>query len=165
VAIAAICLLIALLVPRLSPRASQLMGWGLAGFALANSLAWDLWQRANGLWSPAYSLPFHLCTFAVPFAALTLLTRSYRLYEVLYFWGFAGVTQALLTPDLTTSGYNFPHFVYWIFWTSHGVILWACRLRRGRLGLSAQLGLGWPRLHRHQRLHAVCRPGELAYRR
>lgn len=125
VAIAAVCLLIAWLVPRLSPRASRLMGWGLAGFALANSLAWDLWQRANGLWSPAYSLPFHLCTFAVPFAALTLLTRSYRLYEVLYFWGFAGVTQALLTPDLTTSGYNFPHFVYWIFWTSHGVILWA----------------------------------------
>jgi hypothetical integral membrane protein (TIGR02206 family) len=124
-AIAAVCLLIALLAPRLSARGSRRLGWGLALFALANALAWDIWQRANGLWSPAFSLPLHLCTFSVPFAAFMLASRRYRLYEVLYFWGFAGATQALLTPDLTSSGYNLPHFVYWIFWTSHGVILWA----------------------------------------
>jgi hypothetical integral membrane protein (TIGR02206 family) len=61
----------------------------------------------------------------VPLAAVLLATRSRTLFEVLYFWGFAGATQAMLTPDLQTSGFNFPHFVYWIFWTSHGVIWWA----------------------------------------
>jgi hypothetical integral membrane protein (TIGR02206 family) len=125
VAIVAACALIAWLAPRLSARGSSWLRWGLAGFALANALAWDIWQRANGIWTLAYSLPLHLCTFAVPFAALMLATRRYRFYEVLYFWGFAGATQALLTPDLTANGYNLPHFVYWIFWTSHGVILWA----------------------------------------
>jgi hypothetical integral membrane protein (TIGR02206 family) len=124
-AIAALCLLIALLVPRLGTRTQSWLRWGLAAFCLANWLAWDFWQRANGLWNLQYSLPLHLCTFSVPFAAVMLASRQYRLFEVLYFWGFAGATQALLTPDLTANGYNIPHFVYWIFWTSHGAILWA----------------------------------------
>jgi hypothetical integral membrane protein (TIGR02206 family) len=124
-AIAAVCVLIAWLTPRLGPRAREGLRWGLAGFCVANWLGWDLWQIANGLWSVQYSLPLHLCTLSVPLSALMLARRSYTLYQLLYFWGFAGATQALLTPDLQANGYNFPHFVYWIFWTSHGVILWA----------------------------------------
>jgi hypothetical integral membrane protein (TIGR02206 family) len=124
-AIAAICVLVALVTPRLTERGRALLRWGLVLFCAANWLAWNLWQYVHGLWDPKFSLPFHLCIFALIFAAITLAVRHYRLYEVLYFWAFAGATQALLTPDLTTSGYNFPHFVYWIFWTSHGVILWA----------------------------------------
>ncbi|NTU83099.1 MAG: TIGR02206 family membrane protein [Chloroflexales bacterium] len=124
-AVAAVCVLIAVLTPRLSPWAREALRWALAAFCVANWLGWDLWQLANGLWSVRYSLPLHLCTLSVPLAAALLLTRSSTLYQVLYFWGFAGATQAMLTPDLQASGYNFPHFVYWIFWTSHGVILWA----------------------------------------
>lgn len=123
--VALVCLLVALITPRLGPRAQAGLRWGLAGFALANTLAWDLWQRATGTWDIAYSLPLQLCTLAVLLAALLLATRNFRLFELLYFWGFAGATQALLTPDLQASGYNFPHFAYLIFWTSHGVILWA----------------------------------------
>lgn len=124
-AVAGLCVLVALLTPRLGPRGQARLRWGLAAFALANWLGWDLWQLANGLWSLQYSLPLHLCTLSVPLTAVMLATRSSTLYQLLYFWGFAGATQALLTPDLQASGYNFPHFVYWIFWTSHGVILWA----------------------------------------
>ncbi len=123
--VVAACIALAVGTPRLGPRGQASLRWSLASFALANSLAWDLWQRAHGIWSAAYSLPVHLCTLSVPLAALMLATRSRRLYEVLYFWGFAGATQALITPDLQASGHNFPHFVYLIFWTSHGVILWA----------------------------------------
>ncbi|MFQ3661511.1 MAG: TIGR02206 family membrane protein [Chloroflexaceae bacterium] len=124
-AIVLICVLIGLLTPRLGSVGQERLRWGLALFACANWIGWDLWQLANGIWNVAYSLPLHLCTFSVPLSALMLATRNYRLYEVLYFWGFAGGTQALLTPDLTATGFNFPHFVYWIFWTSHGVVLWA----------------------------------------
>ncbi|PDW01784.1 YwaF family protein [Candidatus Viridilinea mediisalina] len=125
VAVALVCLLVALITPRLSPRGQQGLRWSIASFALANTIAWDLWQRAHGVWHIAYSLPLHLCTLSVLLAAILLATRNYRLFELLYFWGFAGATQALLTPDLQASGHNFPHFVYLIFWTSHGVILWA----------------------------------------
>jgi hypothetical integral membrane protein (TIGR02206 family) len=142
-AIVAICVLIALLTPRLGPRAQARLRWGLAAFCLANWLAWDVWQRANGLWNVQFSLPLHLCTFSVPFAALMLATRRYRLYEVLYFWGFAGATQALITPDLTANGYNIPHFVYWIFWTSHGVILWAVVFAAAAWGYRPTWGSIW----------------------
>ena len=125
VAVAAICLLIALLTPQLAPAGRERLRWGLVALCVANWLGWDLWQLANGIWSVQFSLPLHLCTFAVPLSALMLATRRYRLYELLYFWGFAGATQAMLTPDLSSTGYNFPHFVYLIFWTSHGAILWA----------------------------------------
>jgi hypothetical integral membrane protein (TIGR02206 family) len=96
---------------------------GLIGFCVLNWLGWDAWQLAYGIWSPTYSLPLHLCTLSVPLSALMLATRSYTLYQVLYFWGFAGATNALLTPDLQI--YGFPHFRYWIFFTSHGSILLA----------------------------------------
>lgn len=95
--------------------------WALLGFAVANILAWESWQLYYGLWSPTYSLPLHICTLSVWLSALLLLLRSYRLYELLYFWGLAGATQALLTPELGVYGY--PHFRYWIFFTSHATIL------------------------------------------
>jgi hypothetical integral membrane protein (TIGR02206 family) len=120
-----ICVLLALVVPRLSATAQERLRWSLAVFCVANWLGWDLWQLANGIWSVQFSLPLHLCTFAVPLSALMLATRRFWLFEILYFWSFAGATQAMLTPDLTANGFNIPHFVYWIFWTSHGVLLWA----------------------------------------
>ncbi len=123
-AVALVCLLLLLLTPRLNQSGRERLRWALVLFALTNTLAWDLWQRATGSWNIAYSLPLHLCTLSVPLAAAMLATRNFRLFELLYFWGFAGATQALLTPDLQANGFNFPHFVYMIFWTSHGVILW-----------------------------------------
>lgn len=115
-------LAVALAAPRLAPPARARLRWGLTAFCVANWLGWDVWQIANGVWSPAYSLPLQLCTLSVPLSALMLAARSARLAELLYFWGFAGATQALITPDLQAAGYSFPHFRYWIFFTSHGSI-------------------------------------------
>lgn len=100
-----------------------LLRWGLIGFAVLNWLGWDAWQLAYGLWSAEFSLPLHICTLSVPLTALMLYTRSYTLFQVLYFWGFTASVVAMLTPDLAGYGYNFPHFRYWIFFTSHGSIL------------------------------------------
>ncbi len=113
---------VALAAARLAPPARARLRWGLVAFCVANWLGWDAWQLVNGVWSPAYSLPLQLCTLSVPVAALMLATRSARIFELLYFWGLAGATQALITPDLQAAGYSFPHFRYWIFFTSHGSI-------------------------------------------
>lgn len=138
-----VCVLVALLTPRLGPGGREQLRWSLALFCLANWLGWDAWQIANGLWSVQYSLPLHLCTFAVPLSAVMLATRSRPLYELLYFWAFAGSVQAMLTPDLTSNGFNFPHFVYWIFWTSHGVILWAVVFAAAAWGYRPTWGALW----------------------
>lgn len=65
-------------------------------------------------------LPLHLCTAAVYLSAWMLLGRSRGVYEVVYFWGLGGTTQALLTPDLE---HNFPHPAFLKFFLGHGLII------------------------------------------
>ncbi len=50
----------------------------------------------------------------------TLITKNYKVYEIIYFWGLAGAIQAVLTPDIK---YSFPHFKYIQFFTTHGGII------------------------------------------
>ena len=57
-------------------------------------------------------LPLHLCGMSVTLGAFMLWFRSYRLYEVLYFWGIGGPLVALLTPDVEQA---FPHPVFLLF--------------------------------------------------
>ncbi len=123
--VALACVAVGVAAHTANERRQAVLRWGLIGFAVVNWLGWDAWQLAYGLWSPMYSLPLHICTLSVPLAALMLLTRSYTLFQLLYFWGFTAAVVAMFTPDLAGYGYNFPHFRYWIFFTSHGSILLA----------------------------------------
>lgn len=50
-----------------------------------------------------------------------LITKSYRVYEFMYFMGIAGAIQALATPDLGI--YGFPHFRFFQTFISHGLIV------------------------------------------
>ncbi|NLM12484.1 MAG: TIGR02206 family membrane protein [Epulopiscium sp.] len=79
-----------------------------------------LWYHVNGLWSIAVSLPLNLCEAAVILCIVLLLTQSKRVYEVLYFWAMCGVFSAIITPDL---GYNFPHFMFYHFFITHGLVV------------------------------------------
>lgn len=103
------------------PQRREVLRHGLAIFSLLNLIGWQLWQWQVGIWTLAYALPLHVCTFSNLLCAMMLWSRSYRIFEVQYFWALAGVTQALLTPDIGRFG--FPHFVFVIFFTSHGIIL------------------------------------------
>lgn len=75
--------------------------------------------RAAGSFTPEL-LPVHLCTAAVYLSAWMLLRRSRGVYEVVYFWGLGGTTQALLTPDLQ---HGFPHPAFLRFFLGHGLII------------------------------------------
>ena len=66
----------------------------------------------------AEHLPLHLCGMTVTLGAFMLWTRSYRLYEVLYYWGTGGALVALMTPDVAQA---FPHPVFLLFFLSHGL--------------------------------------------
>jgi hypothetical integral membrane protein (TIGR02206 family) len=67
-------------------------------------------------------LPLHLCGASLIFGALMLWLRSYRLYEVVYFWGTGGALVALLTPSLQ---HGFPHPLFVLFFLGHGLALTA----------------------------------------
>ncbi len=70
----------------------------------------------------AEHLPLHLCGMSATLGAFMLWWRSYRLYEVLYFWGTGGAIIALLTPDILQA---FPHPDFLLFFLSHGLALLA----------------------------------------
>ncbi len=63
-------------------------------------------------------LPLHLCGVSVVLGAFMLWLRSYRLYELVYFWGIGGVLAALLTPDVLV---GFPHPLFLLFFFGHGL--------------------------------------------
>jgi hypothetical integral membrane protein (TIGR02206 family) len=76
------------------------MLWGL-GVWLALSIAGGLLhlcKSGDGFsWS---AMPLHLCDIALMLAVGAVATRRQWLYELSYFFGLAGATQAMLTPDL-----------------------------------------------------------------
>lgn len=76
-----------------------------------------------GTWSLDESLPLHMCSLSVILIAVLFATESRYLFEVLYFWGIAGAVQAILTPNLDQ--YVFPHFRYYQFFLSHGLIMFS----------------------------------------
>jgi len=95
--------------------------WTLALILLVNEIAWHYWNYAVGKWTIQTMLPLHLCSLLVWLGALMLMTKNYRIYEFMYFMGIAGAIQALATPGLGI--YGFPHFVFFQYFISHGLII------------------------------------------
>ncbi len=78
-------------------------------------------------------LPLHLCSIGIVLAVLLLLRRGRLSYELIYFWGLAGTTNAIITPELT-EGWPDYHFIQ--YYISHGGIVatvlfatWGLRMR------------------------------------
>jgi hypothetical integral membrane protein (TIGR02206 family) len=69
---------------------------------------------------PAKTLPLQLCHWNAVAAAMLLATGWRWLRPLVYFWGFALSTQALITPALREGP---ALYAFWFFWTTHGLIL------------------------------------------
>jgi hypothetical integral membrane protein (TIGR02206 family) len=95
----------------------------VAGLLLANELGLSLWRIRHRLWSVRTSLPLHLCGVSVVLGAAMLLSRSFLLFELTYFWAMGGALQGLLTPDV--EGWDFPTFRWATTFISHGLIVTA----------------------------------------
>ena len=104
-----------------SDGAKTAIRWLLALILLGNEVAWHTWNYVVGKWTIQTMLPLHLCSALVWLGALMLITKSYRIYEFMYFMGIAGAIQALATPDLGI--YGFPHFRFFQTFISHGLIV------------------------------------------
>ena len=68
--------------------------------------------------NPIDHLPISVCGWAVIFSSYMLVTKSQKLYDICYFWLFAGTIFALITPTVIT--YTGPtRFRYYQFWLEH----------------------------------------------
>lgn len=107
-----------------SERLDKIVRYTLAILLITQELSLSIWRLYWHQWHPGFSLPLHLCGAAIILSAVLMINKSYRLYEIIYFWGLAGAIQALMTPDI--GGYAFPHYRYFQFFLSHGLIITAC---------------------------------------
>jgi hypothetical integral membrane protein (TIGR02206 family) len=65
-------------------------------------------------------LPLHMCDLSIIVGVLALATHRQVLFEILYFFGLGGTTQALATPDLP---FGFPSEPFFQFFVGHGGIV------------------------------------------
>lgn len=80
-------------------------------------VGWIALRVGEGLFDPKTDLPFDICNFTALLLPVLMWTPKHRVQEVLYFWIFAGTTQAILTPHLFE---GFPHYTFVKYWTVHG---------------------------------------------
>jgi len=98
-------------------KVGMLIGWLVFG----NYITWVGLEIIAGTFDFKEHLPVHLCRFANLMIPLVMVWRSYLVYEILFFWGFSGMLQASITPDIAA---GYPHFHYFRFWLGHqGLIL------------------------------------------
>lgn len=68
--------------------------------------------------NPVDHLPITICGWAIIFSSFMVVSKSQSLFDIVYFWVFAGSTFGLLTPTVIT--YTGPtRFRYYQFWLEH----------------------------------------------
>jgi hypothetical integral membrane protein (TIGR02206 family) len=124
---------------RPDPAASA--GRCLAYVIVAALLAAPLVHHSRGDLTLATGLPLELCDAAAIASALALLRRGQLLFELGYFWGLGGATQALLTPptDPALAGTN-----AWCYTIAHAATIAAVVYLGPGLGLRPRRG-SWQR--------------------
>ena len=103
------------------PVVDKVARYFIACALILQEISLNIWRIYNHGWNPGSSLPLHLCGASIVLSAIMLINKNYTLFEINYFWGLGGAIQALLTPDIGM--YGFPHYRYFQFFTSHGLIL------------------------------------------
>ncbi|HDR05235.1 MAG TPA: TIGR02206 family membrane protein [Candidatus Marinimicrobia bacterium] len=103
-----------------TPQMEYYFRISLIALIWGQEIALNLWRIHNNVWELKESLTLHLCGLAILVLPVMLATKKYFLYELTYFWGMGGATQALLTPNIIDP---FPSFRFFQFFLSHGVIV------------------------------------------
>ncbi len=83
---------------------------------LANELAWWFFIVSKGY----RDLPLDLCSLALICMVWAFFKENQRVGELAFFWGLAGSSQAVLTPDLSE---GFPSYSWLKFFLSHGGVV------------------------------------------
>ena len=108
---------------RLGGAAPKVIASLLAGTLLANEFTyWAVRISEIGLdgWVRNH-MPLHVCGVAVQLTAWTLLFRSRRTFEIVYFWGLVGAANAVLTPG--GLAVDFPQYRFFQYFITHSGIV------------------------------------------
>lgn len=93
------------------------------GLLIVSEISLQIWYAYTEVWDPYDTLPLQLCSISLILCIFMLIMNSYRVFEITYFFGLAGASQALFTPELF---YDFPHYRYFHFFIAHIAIMLSC---------------------------------------
>ncbi len=121
------------------PRLGITIARFLAAALLLNEAAsWGVRLAEAGLAGFArYHLPLHVCGIALFATVATLLWKSRRAYEIAYFWGLVGASNAVITPGGLYAG--FPEYRFFQYFIAHSGIVVGCLFATWGLGLRPTL--------------------------
>lgn len=120
-----LCILLFVFRKKLKEKGKRrIFRFSLAFLILAANVLYHLWLVYEHAWSLKRALPLQLSDLAALLAVVMLLTKSYRIFQFMYFAGLGSAIQVILTPDLYK--FSFPHFLYFQSFVSHGGVVLAC---------------------------------------
>jgi hypothetical integral membrane protein (TIGR02206 family) len=110
---------------------SRSLRLGLATFLLINELVWYSYCLVRGWVSFPYGLPLNLCDIVVWLTIVAAFTLKPVFVELAYYWGIAGTTMAVITPDLGVPLASYPGAYF--FFAHDGVVITLLVLVWGRI--------------------------------
>ena len=113
----------------------------IAGIMVLNEIGWHTWNIVNGVWSIEEHLPLHATSLSIWGSIFVLLTRNFRVYEIVFFIGIVGAVQAIITP--AAGEYGLPHYRAFQTMISHGMIVIAMVYMTAIEGLRPQWSSIW----------------------
>ncbi|PEY30148.1 TIGR02206 family membrane protein [Bacillus cereus] len=101
---------------------NRMVRYTIAFLLIGSEIGFYMWQVKAGIFQFSTSLPLELCTISLLLATIMVITKSYKIYEIVFFTGIIGASQAILTPNLQ---YTFPHFRFIEYFIAHVLLIWA----------------------------------------
>ena len=117
-----------------SERTTQAICYGFAGGIAVNEvLNWSHRIATVGVHEFVREyMPLHVCGITVFAAVITLVFRRQTAYEIAYFWGLVGATNAVVTPQLEL---GYPQYRFFQYFIAHGGIVAAALFATWGLGM------------------------------
>lgn len=121
------------------PSTAKWIHRSLGVVLLVSTLVWYGVVVANNWFSFPEFIPLHLCDITLWLTIIVAFTRNQFCFELTYYWGVAGTTMALVTPDVGNLALTYPTIQFFL---SHGIVVisalflvWSGRMKPGRYSL------------------------------
>ena len=115
------CIFAVLILAKKIPQNSEyVFRLSLGGILWGQEIALYSYRYSEGSLTLAEHLPLHMCSISVLLIPVMLYKKNKFFFNVLYFWGMGGATQALLTPTVHA---DTSLFLFTQFFLSHSLIV------------------------------------------
>jgi hypothetical integral membrane protein (TIGR02206 family) len=93
----------------------------IAAILLISDLSIYVWRISTNTFNVSSSMPLHLCTITAYVLMYVLVSKNQRIFNILFYAGFAGAIMALVNPEF--GGFNYTQYRYYEFMIIHSALV------------------------------------------